>query len=295
MNDPIKIAVLGGDMRQVCAAEWLKHAGCAVKAWGLCAMSEEVESASSAEEAAASADVLLLPLPLSRDRLQVNGTDLSLGGLLSALRAGTTVFCGLPHEDFIRAGEQQGAEVIDYNRDEIFQLRNAQPTAEGAVVVAMSEMRRTLFGSRVLVVGYGRIAKLLSDLLIRMGALVTVAARKETDLTLAAMHGCRCLPLQRKDPSGEYQLPVVREQYHVIFNTVPAPVIGGEVLQNLDRNTLLIDLASAPGGIDYDTAAVLGLKTVIALSLPGKLAPITAGEIIGECVLRHLRERGRGI
>ena len=288
MNDPIKIAVLGGDMRQVCAAEWLKHVGCAVKAWGLCASSEEVESASSAEVAVGSADVLLLPLPLSRDRLQVNGTDLSLGGLLSMLRAGTAVFCGLPQEEFIRAAEEQGAEVIDYNRDEIFQLRNAQPTAEGAVAVAMSEMRRTLFGSRVLVVGYGRIAKLLSDLLIRMGALVTVAARKETDLTLASMHGCRSLPLRRKDLSGEYQLPVVHEQYHVIFNTVPVRLIDERILRQLPRETVLIDLASLPGGIDYDAAGRLGLKTVIALSLPGKLTPITAGEIIAGRVTAYV-------
>ena len=125
-----------------------------------------------------------------------------------------------------------------------------------------------------------------------MGADVTVAARKETDLTMAELHGCHRLPLCREPSSDVYYLSVPQKRYHVIFNTVPAPVIGERVLRHLGCDTVLIDLASAPGGIDYDTASALGLKTVIALSLPGKVAPVTAGEIIGECVLRRLREGG---
>ena len=291
-NQNIRIAVLGGDARQIYAAEWLQNEGCSVCAWGLCDRSEQIELCHSAEEAVACADVLLLPLPLSRDRLQVSGTDLALGTLIPMLRTGVSVFCGMPYDGFASLAQGRGAEVYDYSQDEVFLLRNALPTAEGAVAIAMNDMRRTLFDSQALVVGYGRIAKLLSDLLVRMGVDVTVAARKETDLALAELHGCHSLPLRYEKSSGTYSLQAIPEQYHVIFNTVPAPVIGESVLRQMSRSTVLIDLASAPGGIDYDAANMLGLKTVVALSLPGKVAPMTAGAIIGECVLRRLREGG---
>lgn len=287
MEQKMRIAVLGGDARQVSAAEWLAASGCLVSGWGLCAEPAAVDMCGSPEAAVCNADVLLLPIPLSRDRLQVNGTTLAISALTALLRPGMTVLCGMPDGDWAHAAEQKGIRVIDYSRDEIFTIRNALPTAEGAVAIAMNEMRRTLFDSRVMVVGYGRIGKLLADLLIRMGARVTVAARKSTDLAVAALHGCQTWLISRTAENEGYTLSAPRERYHVIFNTVPSPLIGEPVLAALHRDTVLIDLASAPGGIDYDAAGRLGLKTVIALSLPGKVAPVTAGEIIGDCVLRY--------
>ncbi len=292
MAQKIRIAVLGGDARQVYAAEWLAAYGCSVSVWGLCDTPALVEVCDFPEEAVQAADVLLLPIPLSRDRLQVSGTALAVSALTSMLRSGMSVLCGMPSDDWSSAAEEKGVKVIDYSRDEIFMLRNALPTAEGAVAIAMNEMRRTLFDSSAMVVGYGRIGKLLADLLIRMGANVTVAARKSTDLALAALHGCQPCELLRTAENERYTMPVPNERYHVIFNTVPFPLIGEEVLSTLPRDTVLIDLASAPGGIDYDAANRLGLKTVIASALPGKVAPVTAGEIIGDCVLRHC---GKGV
>lgn len=281
-----KIAVLGGDARQVSAADHLAKAGFEVMTWGLCAVPEIAQSCETAVEAAAGASLLLLPLPLTRDRLQVNGTDLSLISLMALLRKGMEVFCGMPDETFVQEAEARGAAVIDYSRDEVFMIRNAQPTVEGAVAIAFNEMRRTLFGSSALVVGYGRIGKLLADLLVRMGVEVTVAARKRTDLAVAELHGCRTLLI----PSGEGGksiLPPIQGACHVLFNTVPVPLIDTRVLATLHRDTVLIDLASAPGGIDYDAANRLGLKIIVALALPGKVAPVTAGEIIGDCVMAH--------
>ena len=293
MAKKIQIAVLGGDARQVSAAEWLVEHGCQVSAWGLCDMSTAVEVCESPDAAIREAEVLLLPIPLSRDQLWVNGTSLSVSTLSSILRPGMTVLCGMPNSEWIADAEQRNVEVIDYSRDEIFMIRNALPTAEGAVAIAMNEMRRTLFDSNIMVVGYGRIGKLLADLLIRIGANVTVAARKSADLATAELHGCKTCPLLCTSEDEAYSMPVLRERYHVIFNTVPFPLIEESVLESLATDTVLIDLASAPGGIDYDAANRLGLKTVVALSLPGKVAPVTAGEIIGECVLRYCGKRGR--
>ena len=293
MKQDINIAVLGGDARQIFAAERLVQCGYTVTSWGLCGQAEGVSVCETPQDALRETNAWLLPIPLSRDGLQLNGTAMTMSTLMSLLHSGITVFCGMPGERFKEACLACGSTIVDYSQDEIFLLQNAMPTAEGAVAIAMNEMRRTLFGSEALIVGYGRIGKLLADLLVRMGVHVTVAARKARDLATAELHGCRSLLLET-DAEGQYRLPIPKQDFHVIWNTVPSPMIGREVLQHLHRSTVLIDLASAPGGIDYDAANNLGVKTVIALSLPGKVAPITAGEIIGNCVIRYFEEGGDG-
>ena len=283
------ITVIGGDARQVYAADHLAKAGYTVTTFGLSSAPQSAKACQTYADAVQNAEIVLLPLPMSRDHLQITGTELSLSVFQSRLRQGMTVFCGMPDTSFVHSSQEIGVKVVDYASDEVFMIRNALPTAEGAVAIAMGELRRTLFGSKIFVVGYGRIGKLLSELLKSMGAEVTVAARKMTDLTLASLHGCkphRILPGEE----GSYYLPALPEAYHVIFNTAPVRLIHEELLRHIPKDTVLIDLASAPGGIDYDTANRLGLKTVIALSLPGKVAPITAGEIIGDLVMSHLRE-----
>lgn len=292
MNSKREIAVIGGDARMVSAAEHLAHSGWTVKVWGLSSSPHDAMICDTPEEALQNVSFLLLPIPMTRDHLQISGTDLTLLSLGALLREGMTVFCGMPDEDFAELAQQRGAAVVDYSRDEVFMIRNALPTAEGAVAIAMNELRRTLYASRALVIGYGRIGKLLADLLVRLGADVTVAARKSTDRATAELHGCQSLPISRQN-GDEYILSVPTRSYHVIFNTVPVPLMDDHILRTLDGDTVLIDLASAPGGIDYDAANRRGLKTVVALSLPGKVAPITAGEIIGDYILTY--QKGGGI
>lgn len=287
MGNNYQIAVLGGDARQVFAADRLAEQGAQVRTWGLCGIPERAVACDTPEEAVRNADLLLLPLPLTKDRLQINGTELSMVALLGLLREGMKVFCGRPEDCFVHEANSRGVSVIDYSQDEIFMIRNAQPTVEGAVAIAMQELRRTIYGSSALVVGYGRIGKLLADLLVRMGADVTVAARKPTDLAVAGLHGCRTLLIPCGQEEGS-RFPIPERRYHLLFNTVPVCLLDERVLSALHQDTVLIDLASAPGGIDYDAANRLRLKTVVALSLPGKVAPVTAGEIIGDCILSYL-------
>ena len=78
--------------------------------------------------------------------------------------------------------------------------------------------------------------------------------------------------------------------FDVIFNTVPAEVLDRNVLEQIPDDTLIIDLASKPGGVDFSAAKELGKKVIWALSLPGKTAPITSGRIIKETILNMLCE-----
>lgn len=181
--------------------------------------------------------------------------------------------------------EEKQVRLFDFFESESLQQKNALPTAEGAVSILMREIPRTVSGLPVAVTGYGRVAKALVKLLLAMGATVTVGARKEQDIRAAASLGCRCVPL-----TDAKSLAALAAGQAVIVNTVPYWLFTDEVLAQMTGAPLMIDLASAPGGIDGGAAAARGIRVIWALSLPGKYAPVTAGEIIAETVLDHLRK-----
>lgn len=161
-------------------------------------------------------------------------------------------------------------------------ITNAVPTAEGAIEIAMSETPITLHGSKCLVTGYGRIGKILAKMLRGIGAKVSVEARKYADLALIEGHSCEAIAL------GELAHHV--GEYDIIFNTVPTMLFDREILCKVKKDALIIDLASRPGGVDFDAAAELGVKVIWALSLPGKVAPVSAGAIIKDTIVNVLKE-----
>ena len=145
----------------------------------------------------------------------------------------------------------------------------------------MEELPITISGARCLITGYGRVGQALARLLVALGANVTVAARKFSDLARAQTLVCETLEIQHLENAGDFD---------VIFNTVPVLLFSRDILQRMDRSTLLIDLASKPGGVDFTAAAELQLKTIWALSLPGRVAPKSAGFIIKNAILNMLKE-----
>lgn len=149
--------------------------------------------------------------------------------------------------------------------------------------IAMEELATTIFGLNVLVIGYGRIAKVLARTFASLGANVTVSARKFSDLAWIEVGGYR--------PAHTGALEEVIGDSQLIVNTVPAAVLNEELLGRVRKGCLLIDLASKPGGIDFNTANKLGLKAIWALSLPGKVAPISAGRIIYDTIQNIESER----
>ena len=164
------------------------------------------------------------------------------------------------------------------------QYDDGVPTAEGALQIAMQELAVTVNGSTVLVIGYGRVAKACAKLFRAVGADVTISARKLSALAEAEGAGYKAelITALAENISG----------YTIIINTVPAMILDEKLLGVMDKNSLIIDLASRPGGIDHETAAKLNRRVVWALGLPAKAAPMTAGEIIARTVTDILNERG---
>ena len=229
---------------------------------------------------------VILPLPVSNDDRLLNAplseACVPLSDLFSRCRSDALLFGGKVSPAQQRLAQQFGHTIHDYLKREEMAVLNAVPTAEGAVNLAMNERASTLWESRCLVTGFGRCAKALALLLKGFGARVTVAARKQGDLAFARTLGLQTIPLR--------QLQEVLPQQEIVFNTIPAPVLTRPLLEQLQPECLIIDLASRPGGVDFEAAGELGLKTIWALSLPGKVAPITAGGIIRDTVLHMVAE-----
>lgn len=215
------------------------------------------------------AEAVILPMPLTRDGRTVDGTDIVIEDLLRRLPKGMPVLGG---------GHAEG--VIDYSADEALMRLNAIPTAEGAVAIAINNMPVTLWRSRVLVVGAGRIGMMLAARLRDMGAHVTVTARNPKDEAAVMALGVGYCPT--------YDMVGIAGEADVIFNTVPRPVIGGNALSKMKKDSIIIELASRPGGVDREAAEELDIRIIDAPGLPGRTAPRTAGEIICETIYRML-------
>ncbi len=157
-------------------------------------------------------------------------------------------------------------------------MANAAATAEGAVQTAMERLDRTLLGLDCLVLGFGRIGKLLSCRLHGLGARVTATARRPEDLAWIRAYGYRALETGKLDGC--------LGAFGAVFNTVPFPVLGGPLLAQLPPDCLLMDLASVRG----IEAAEDGPEVLWARSLPGRLSPRSAAAAVRDAVYYILLE-----
>lgn len=316
-----KIAVIGGDARQLIVGAELVAAGYEASLYGFggeahgrlpvvdsrcCShpsvgvreiLSEAVggdrldcgEIAATVTEALRGSFAVILPLPSAADG---NTVSMPLGGVplkfttLTEIMSqnGVKYVCGgkLPG-DFVALCNERGIKTFDYYESDAFSIANAIPSAEGAIEIAMRELNVTLNSSSALVIGYGRIGKVLSRLLTRLGVTVTASARKPSDIAWIRADGH--IPAE----TGKLCEVLSGTRFDVIYNTVPHTVLGEGELLAIPRGTLIVDLASKPGGVDIPTADRLKHNVIWALSLPGKVAPITSGKIIADEVLGQFR------
>lgn len=286
MRQRLNFWVIGGDPRQMTLARSLAEDGHTVHTY---ALERGGEPALAADSLAGSAlaDCVILPLPAAegeRVNTPLSSQTLTLNQVLAPLCPGQLLCAGMAGCGLREAAEAKGLLFRDYFAREELAVANAVPTAEGAIQIAMEELPITLHGARVLVIGYGRLGKVLSGQLRGLGARVSVAARSCTDLAWAQTCGCG---VERSD-----QLAGWLCGYDLILNTVPARVLGRTELADVNSSCLIIDLASKPGGVDFAAAAELGVEVIWALSLPGKTAPVTAGLAIKTTIYNILTELG---
>ena len=283
------IWVVGGDQRQACLAGLLAADGHTVHTFALERAGEIPETEEEEDLAGLDlADCVVLPLPALGEDGTVNTPlsrkTLSLEAVLDRLRPGQVVCAGRVETAAREAALRRGLAIHDYFAREELAVANAVPTAEGAIQIALEELPITLHGARALVVGYGRLGRALAPRLSALGARVSVAARKWEDLAWIEAAGYTA------EHTGELEGWLCG--CDLIVNTVPARVLDEGALRDLKPGCLIIDLASKPGGVDFEAARTLGVRAVWALSLPGKTAPVTAGQAVKSSIYHILNELG---
>jgi dipicolinate synthase subunit A len=199
--------------------------------------------------------------------------------LMKKLAPGSVLIGGQTGSELYEQAERHGIKYANIMEDEAFAVQNSVPTAEGAVSLIISNTECVLRGMDIAITGFGRIGKVLSQMLYHLGANVHVIARNPVDRAWAVGFHV----------SG---LDALREELKlcgVLVNTVPAPIIGRDALMAMKKNSLLIELASFPYGFDQKIAEELGHRVIPAQGLPAKSAPESAAEYMAEAVLRLVR------
>ena len=286
MRRAMNIWVMGGDLRQGALAGALEEDGHTVHTYALENLDSPLPQGRLRE--AALADGVILPLPVAGEdgglSAPLSPRFHPLEEILEVLHPQQFVCGGMVRPQVQALAGERGVTIHDYFAREELAVANAVPTVEGAIQIALEELPITLQGARVLVVGFGRLGKLLAHRLGALGARVTVSARRYEQLAWIRAMGWQG---QRTDALTGWLCG-----YDLVVNTVPARVLGREQLRELGPGALVIDLASKPGGVDLEGAAELGTRVIWALSLPGKVAPVTAGRAIRTTVYHMMQELG---
>jgi len=271
-----RIAVVGGDEREQEIARLAAGAGADVSAYGFPWPDggiPGVRLAADPADAMRGAHYALFPVPGI-------GPDGSLyapaapapivpdAALLGVLAPGAHVILGAADERLHGAAEQAGVALHEYEHDKELMLLRGPAVVEGALELAIRHTRVTIHAAEVAVVGQGTIGSLLTRTLIGLGARVHVVARNPVQRAAAYAAGAEAGSLE--------DLPGLAPRLAMLFSTVPARVVGREVLERLPHAALVMDLAAPPGGVDLAAAEELGLVAIWARGL-GRRAPVTVG------------------
>ncbi len=276
----IRVTVVGGDAREIILMRELVRLGAEVTAVGFCQARDiisGVQSVQDIREALQGAQAVWLTMPGLDDRGIIRAAyalqPLMLDEQqLAVLAAGTPVFVGVARPLLKGLAVRYGWKLVEVAEIDEVAILNSIPSAEGAIQIAMQELPITIHGNRAVVIGFGRVGQTLARMLSGIGAETWVVARSSAHLARAYEAGYKTC--------GFDELKNCLAGSQMIFNTVPAIVLTGDVLEIVSREALIVDLASSPGGTDFQTATNLGIKAILAPGLPGKVAPVTAGEIL---------------
>ncbi|SES76552.1 dipicolinate synthase subunit A [Oceanobacillus limi] len=201
----------------------------------------------------------------------------------SNLKDSAVVFTGITNDYLTKVTEETGTKLIPLlNRDDVA-IYNSIPTAEGTIMMAIEHTDYTIHSSRVIVTGFGRVGHTVANKFSALGAKVSVAARSIKDLARITEMGLTAIPLD--------DLKAYTNDCDLLINTIPAPIIDKNSIQQLPAHALIIDLASKPGGTDFEFAKQRGIEAMLSPSLPSIVAPKTAGKILADVITQILNER----
>ena len=291
MDKKTRFAIVGGDKRNIALAEKLFKLGYEVRLFGFVNYERELPmQCKRMDETMAGADYVIGPIPFTLNGGALNtpfhNAMVPVEEVLRAVASEQVLLAGYIKPEAAALAAGLGVQLVDMLHREELLVLNAIPTAEGAIKVAIDETDITLHSNHMLVIGYGRIGAILCRMLQGMGAKVTTVVRRAASAAEARSCGIRTIMTQEMDA----QLA----KADVIFNTAPQVLLDRRNMPFVRKGTLIVDLASAPYGVDVHDARDFGLRVLYANSLPGKVAPVTTAGYILDTIAHIVNERQAG-
>lgn len=283
-------AVIGGDLRIIKLAKILADDGSKVYTYGLenaeeLKENENIIFCDKLNKAIQNTEIVIGPIPFSSNGIEINAPfsdkKISIREMMHSINAKILIAGSITPEVYNMANDEY-IEIIDIMKREELAVLNTIATAEGTIEIAIANTNKILHGANCLILGFGRIGKVLARKLTGLSAKITCAARKDEDLAWIKAYGHKATNINA--------IGANLAEYDLIINTVPHLILTQERLQYVKEDCLLIDLASNPGGIDKKGAKERNLKLIWALALPGKVAPVTTAEFIKDTIYNILKE-----
>lgn len=278
------VLFIGGDKRMSYAAERMFESGYFVKGFSLFPIRNYGYNECDEESIPAEiskADTVVLPIPCSPEYKLNDSVLITFSDCIDKILPGTSVYGGLISSDIKHMLNDKSVHVFDYYKWERVSAANSVPTAQGVLKTILSLTEKTLDNVKVIVTGYGKSGSAICSILNSLHVNVVAVARSRKSREMANAAGITCKSFD-----------LLADEVHdadFIINTVPALVITSKVIANLPDEACIIDIASAPYGTDFDAAKERGIFAVAAGGLPGKTAPQTAGIILADAIISHMR------
>lgn len=271
----MKFLIIGGDQRTIKLTEMLKNDAHEVEAYGIkLTHMQNIEKIKEQK-----ADAVIGPIPFTKDGETLNSPfaeeKIYIDKFLPLL-AHQTLIAGPISKELKEKLEKYDIKTIDIMESEELVIYNTIATAEGTIGLAIENTEKNLHESKILILGFGRVAKILALKLKGLSQHVVCAARKLKDFAWIDTLG---FAIENINKLGQNL-----NEYDIIINTVPQIILTKEKIKCIKDEALIIDLASKPGGIDQKAIRKTNIKYIWALALPGKVAPLSSAQYIKQAI-----------
>ena len=280
---------MGGDLRLVKLAPILEKENNQIYILGL-EKAKELENSSNMricrnlEQVLENAEIVISSIPFTRDGITINmplsDNKIKINEFMNLMKDKTLIAGTISNNIYEK---YKDVEIIDIMKNEKLAILNTIATAEGAIKEIIENMQVNVHGSKIMILGFGRVGKTLAKKLDGLSAKITVVSKEEEELAWAEVYGYTNVQLNKIED--------VIKDYDVIVNTIPHIILQGDILQKINKDTLLLDLASGEGGINKEEAQENKINLIKALGIPGKISPITTAKILKETIYEILEEK----
>ncbi|MCT4687440.1 dipicolinate synthase subunit DpsA [Vallitalea sp.] len=292
-----KIAVIGGDLRQIYLANIFSNNN-QVFIFGNehKELFSNVKQAASIEEAVKDASFIICPIPFSKDNEHIFAANskqkIIYKDLFNLITSEQYIFSGPYTEEVFECAKENNIHLFDIVAEDEFAILNSIPTAEGVLSMMIENVGITLANNKCLILGYGRCGMAIGDLAKKLNMDVYIASTNNEELIMATINKLKTAKIQdskllrvdylTRDFLDDSNFIINLEKFNYIINTIPVALIDINLSKKLD-DYIFIDIANV-----YEDNTN---RFINARGIPGKYSPKTAAEIISDVIEKEIYGR----